>query len=1253
MSDTIIIAGRDGFPRLAYDTNLTAPYPGAVLRSLEGKAGDIVSVKDFGAVGNGTTDDTAVIQSALNTGKAVFFPSGTYRCTAKLTSAGKPVTIYTDGQVQLNWTAGASSQGLEFTFSNITSHTLYIGDILLTTAVEGGGTAIKADWPVSATGYARVAHFGQLVIRGADIPGQVGYWDYGVDLNNCWLAYCEALDFYGKLSGTTPLSLAAVRARGTTTEAKFFIRARAAKTGLLLAGFSEGFDISGSIFVACDYALDCSGTSGLNTPGFVWLGGHAANYKGGIRSLNILQGNVADVLIYKRPDSAQNFIAFDLDSATTDWQISDCKVFSLANAGGGTTTTLRDAGINNVTKGVRGIGCDTDLALISSATGFDHEVSRADLLRGAITQGSTNGQVAVIPVGVAGGTTNYFDTLTANSAAPSVLGYRRWAPGGGHFLTANTVGTTITDFTGGFPGDEFVLVANDANTTIQHNSGLLLNSGVNRTLAISDTIRFRRETSSVWRQVDGTTPTLNVVTPKDFGGIGDNSTNDTTAVQAALNTGRPVDLAGGIYRCTAAITSSGKSVEFVNSSSASGALVFTGATAGLDITLTAGDQFVDISDASILTTQQEAGDGIKVNYTPTGFSNRDKQRVSISRVVVAGQNQLTQGWARGIVLTNCNEVDIYNPVIAGRSTGGSTDNTQATHTYMTAGIVITGNAYPTSYTITNLRIFSCQTGIDVSGAAEGINVINGTMIWVRDGVKWAPSTGFGGRPQITVMNLHANVYRSAVTLRDGVLQANITDCTFYHNGGATDVGNLIDIGTTLGGVISDNQLVSYATGSSTNGIVIGQQGGSEASRELIVQNNILGNKYSSDSGNQRFAIGLWLKAGTEYVKLIGNQPSINGSGVSSCITFLQDDSASYTNTKLRVGHSGDLVIPVGNSAPTNSFFDLRGTAQTGTQRTFLMALGLNAPSGTGGTPGPQQAGVALYAATNGGSGGPDIWAANFLINVPAGHTGFAQGLEIDADVARNSPIDTGNWVGGLTISGTHTSTNRIRQHIYLGTDPANDPLSYVGVGTELGAIATAFLYDAGPVGAQYFAWNKASHSGAFLCDQGDAPFSLDMSGTKATAAIRDASTTPYAFYISGTKSSAAIQDTSTAPYSFYASGTKSAATYRDDTTSPYGLFLNGTYATAAIQLQGTGPFGISAVGTNSVACFNTTGSASSVYALRTLKTQRVSFNTDDAYFYVDSGATKLFFYAGGQTLFSVNLSTGALIARGAVTTGTP
>jgi hypothetical protein len=71
--------------------NGNATPDGAINRPISEKLEEWVSIKDFGAIGDGTTDDTTAIQDAhdfiVDSGQPgmLFFPSGTYKCTSGLT----------------------------------------------------------------------------------------------------------------------------------------------------------------------------------------------------------------------------------------------------------------------------------------------------------------------------------------------------------------------------------------------------------------------------------------------------------------------------------------------------------------------------------------------------------------------------------------------------------------------------------------------------------------------------------------------------------------------------------------------------------------------------------------------------------------------------------------------------------------------------------------------------------------------------------------------------------------------------------------------------------------------------------------------------------------------------------------------------------------------------------------------------------------------------------------------------------------
>lgn len=87
---------------------------GSALRSFAAREGDVFNVRDFGAVGNNSTDDYAAFlaaitaQQAASLGAVVYVPSGTYLLNTRLViSNSRPLVIIGDGQASRIAAAGA------------------------------------------------------------------------------------------------------------------------------------------------------------------------------------------------------------------------------------------------------------------------------------------------------------------------------------------------------------------------------------------------------------------------------------------------------------------------------------------------------------------------------------------------------------------------------------------------------------------------------------------------------------------------------------------------------------------------------------------------------------------------------------------------------------------------------------------------------------------------------------------------------------------------------------------------------------------------------------------------------------------------------------------------------------------------------------------------------------------------------------------------------------------------------------------
>jgi hypothetical protein len=82
---------------------LTAPYPGAVPRTAEDKLGERLSARDFGAIGDGITDDGAALQAAMNaaaaSGKTLLIGEGSFRTSIPLTLPGASAGLIMRGAI--------------------------------------------------------------------------------------------------------------------------------------------------------------------------------------------------------------------------------------------------------------------------------------------------------------------------------------------------------------------------------------------------------------------------------------------------------------------------------------------------------------------------------------------------------------------------------------------------------------------------------------------------------------------------------------------------------------------------------------------------------------------------------------------------------------------------------------------------------------------------------------------------------------------------------------------------------------------------------------------------------------------------------------------------------------------------------------------------------------------------------------------------------------------------------------------------
>lgn len=182
--DALVYQGQldDGTTGAAISQYLPAGT-GAVATTVQTKLRESVSVLDFGAVGDGVTDDTAALQAAINANVPLFIPPGTYKYTALTGLSRNNLKIYGAGSAVTTLYYTGSAEAIKIDGNGAFIHELDVQ-----------GFSIKGNANTTSLLYLRdVARsiFKDINVYEAENTAGIGFNFLGVQLNYFESLYCS------------------------------------------------------------------------------------------------------------------------------------------------------------------------------------------------------------------------------------------------------------------------------------------------------------------------------------------------------------------------------------------------------------------------------------------------------------------------------------------------------------------------------------------------------------------------------------------------------------------------------------------------------------------------------------------------------------------------------------------------------------------------------------------------------------------------------------------------------------------------------------------------------------------------------------------------------------------------------------------------------------------------------------------------------------------------------------------------------
>jgi hypothetical protein len=165
---------------------------GNTARSLPNKLKDVISVKDFGAIGDGSTDDASAFQAAIDAitaaGRGILYaPVGDYKIGSRITksTSAQEISVIGDGVEVTRFLVPATNTSgfLQLTFSDKTSQVTF-RDFTLLAQGKQLGTGIEVTQPEGGNRHNIGVHMQRVEVKGDDVTEDC--FTTGINLTGMW-----------------------------------------------------------------------------------------------------------------------------------------------------------------------------------------------------------------------------------------------------------------------------------------------------------------------------------------------------------------------------------------------------------------------------------------------------------------------------------------------------------------------------------------------------------------------------------------------------------------------------------------------------------------------------------------------------------------------------------------------------------------------------------------------------------------------------------------------------------------------------------------------------------------------------------------------------------------------------------------------------------------------------------------------------------------------------------------------------------